>query len=676
MYPMPPAPRSVACPLLASDDSRSGVIAFEFAGEGQGGLSFTAVIGAGPGGLAAAWELAGLGLDAVVLEQDAVVGGIARTVTYRGYRFDIGGHRFFSKVSRVREMWEEVLGEDLLERDRLSRIYYGGRFFHYPLRPVSALVSLGPVEAARVVASYAAAQLAPIRDERTFEQWVVNRFGRRLYEIFFKTYTEKVWGMPCSEIGAEWASQRIKNLDLKAAIKSALLGSRSVDGEVITSLIDRFHYPRLGPGMMWERCRDRLAQRGIPTHTGARVTRVRHDGRRVLAVLVRESGSGDPTGATAHTGDDGAEREQAGEREIGADHVIASMPLSTLVRVLDPAPPPEVLAAASSLRYRDFLTVGLIVEREKVFPDTWIYVHAPEVKLGRIQNFKNWSPEMVPDPSRTSLGLEYFVQRGDELWTMDDATLVELGTRECETLGLLRRDEVVDGTVIRMPRAYPVYDEAYRDALPVLRDYLGGFSNLHVIGRNGQHRYNNQDHSMLAGMLAARNVAGEAHDVWAVNVESEYHEEVRRPERWGERLEPAAERGDSRAGDRQVPAPARAQRVEDLVREAFARYDPVALGGAVGIVLGAGLLIATVLLLVRSGRVIGPTLSLLGHYLYGFRATWWGAALGAVEAALYGFALGWVLARAINWLVDRHETAIRRRLELIGALDPFGAADR
>ena len=251
-------------------------------------MSFTVVIGAGPGGLAAAWELSGLGHDAVVLEQDAIVGGIARTVNYRGYRFDIGGHRFFSKVSRVREVWEELLGEDFLERERMSRIYYGGRFFHYPLRPMSALLSLGPFEAARVGASYAAARLAPIRDERTFEHWVVNRFGRRLYEIFFKTYTEKVWGMDCSEISAEWASQRIRNLDLKEAVKSALLGSRSKDGEVITTLIDRFHYPRFGPGMMWERCRDRLAERGIPTLTETKVVRIRHQGGRVVAVTVRE----------------------------------------------------------------------------------------------------------------------------------------------------------------------------------------------------------------------------------------------------------------------------------------------------------------------------------------------------------------------------------------------------
>jgi protoporphyrinogen oxidase len=628
-------------------------------------LSFTVVIGAGPAGLAAAWELSGRGLDAVVFEQDAIVGGISRTVEYRGYRFDIGGHRFFSKVSRVREMWDEVLGEEFLERDRLSRIYYGGRFFHYPLRPTSALLSLGPVEAVRVGISYVAARLAPIRDERTFEDWVVNRFGRRLYEIFFKTYTEKVWGMPCTEISAEWASQRIKNLDLKAAIKSALLGSRKSNGEIITTLIDRFHYPRFGPGMMWERCRDRLAERGVRTELQTRVTRVRHENGRVTGVTVTDSG---PI-------DDGSDSPIATgpEREVAADHVISSMPLSALLRVLDPPPPPEVLAAARRLRYRDFLTVGLIVDREDVFPDTWIYVHASEVKLGRIQNFKNWSPEMVPEAGRSSLGLEYFVQRGDELWSMDDAALIELGARECEMLGLVRRDEVVDGTVIRMPRAYPVYDDGYQQAMPVLREYLNGFSNLHVIGRNGQHRYNNQDHSMLAGMLAARNVAGESHDVWGVNVEEEYHEEVRAGDSTQDRF--AGANATARPGDRQTPEAAPAVLVEDLLREAFARYDAMALGGAVGIVAALGLLFATAVLLLRGGDVIGPNLSLLGHYLWGFEASWRGALTGAIEAGVAGFGLGFVLGKSINWLVERHELGIRRRLEYASALDPFGAVD-
>ena len=618
-------------------------------------MSLTVVVGAGPAGLAAAWELHKLGLPAVVLESDHVVGGISRTVTWEGYRFDIGGHRFFTKVTAVREMWREMLGDDLLVRDRLSRIYYRGRFFHYPLRPMDALFGLGPVEAARVFASYLRARLAPHADERTFEQWVVNRFGRRLYEIFFRTYTEKVWGMPCSEISAEWASQRIKNLDLLAAIKNALLGSSRVDGEIVTTLIDRFEYPRLGPGMMWERCRDRLAERGVATRTGWPVTRLRHEGGRIVSVTAREMAAGGV------------------EHELEVAHVISSMPLSALLRVLDPPPPPEILAAARRLRYRDFLTVGLIVEREHVFPDHWIYVHSPEVRLGRIQNFKNWSPDMVPDLTRTSLGLEYFVERGGDLWSMEDRDLVELGARELEVLGLLRRDEVTGGTVIRMPLAYPIYDDGYREALPVLREYLRGFSNLHVVGRNGQHRYNNQDHSMLAGMLAARNVAGAAHEVWEVNVESDYHEEVQ----GGAAAANAAGSSDARLrrGDRLVPGAAPAPLLESLLREAFARYDPVALGGAVATVSGAGLFAATAVLLVSGGDRVGPNLSLVGNYLYGFAPSWPGAVVGILEAGLGGFAIGYLLARGINWLVHRHETAIRRRLELAHTLDPLAAAD-
>jgi protoporphyrinogen oxidase len=579
----------------------------------------------------------------------------------------------------------------MLVRDRLSRIYYNGHFFHYPLRPMGALLGLGPIEAARVLASYVKARIAPSAEERTFEQWVVNRFGRRLFEIFFKTYTEKVWGMPCSQIGAEWASQRIKNLDLATAIRNALLGSSRRNGEIVTSLIDRFHYPRLGPGMMWERTCSLLAERGIPTRTGARVTRMRHRDGRVVAVTVREAAEAsqhamslgreglpvdDARGGEAHAtslaGADGGSAEWR-EREIEVDSVITSMPLASLVRILDPAPPPDVLAAAGLLRYRDFLTVGLVVEREEMFPDHWIYVHSPDVQLGRIQNFKNWSPEMVPDPRRTSLGLEYFVERGGELWNMDDAALLELGARECETLGLLRREEVSGGTVIRMPRAYPVYDDGYRAAMPVLRGYLAGFENLHVVGRNGQHRYNNQDHSMLAGMLAARNVAGESHDVWAVNVETDYHEEIGRPASDAAGGQAGA-RGVA-AGDRLVPQAAAPPLLEDLLREAFARYDPVALGGAVGAIAGLGLFLATAILLLRGGAVVGPNLSLLGNYLYGYAPSWSGALVGSVEAGLGGFGLGYLLGRAINALVHRHEVGIRRRLELASTLDPLGVAE-
>ena len=599
-------------------------------------MNRTVVIGAGPAGLTAAWELAKLDLPAIVLEKDPVVGGISRTVHYQGYRFDLGGHRFFTKVELVRQVWEELLGEDLLERPRLSRIFYQNHFFDYPLRPLNALTGLGPVEATRIGASYLAARLFPTA-ETNFEQWVVNRFGRRLFEIFFETYTEKVWGIPCSEIGAEWASQRIKNLDLATALRNALLGQASKKGEVVTTLIDSFHYPRHGPGMMWERCRDRLAEQGIETHLRSEVCRIEHDNRRIVGIEV-EGSNGDG-------------------QSLRPEHVISSMPISSLLFALDPPPPPEVMAAARSLRYRDFMTVGLIVDRPNIFPDNWIYIHAPEVKMGRIQNFKNWSPDMVPDSEKTSLGLEYFVQQGDSLWESEDSDLIELGERECLKLGLLDSGEVLDGIVIRVPKAYPVYDEGYQEALKTLRSFIETFENLQTVGRNGQHRYNNQDHSMLTGILAARNIAGASHDVWAVNVDSDYHEE--------------ASQSATGAGDRATPGTVNAAPVDELMRSAFARYDPVALGGAIGATGALGLFLATALLLLKGGSRVGMNLSLLGNYLVGFNASWQGAVIGAAEAGIGGFGLGWVLAKAINVQVGWHEASLRRRLEATGAMELF-----
>jgi protoporphyrinogen oxidase len=592
------------------------------------------VIGAGPAGLTAAFELSRLGLPAIVLEADAAVGGLSRTVRYGDYRFDIGGHRFFTKVEEIQEIWEEILGEDLLSRPRMSRIFYEGRFFEYPLRPLNALRGLGAFETLRVLASFLRAQILPHPEERSFEQWVTNRFGRRLFEIFFKSYTEKVWGMSCSRIDAEWAAQRIRNLDLATAIRSALLG-RSGGGEVVKTLIDRFHYPRLGPGMMWERLRDLLVAGGVPTLTGAEVVAVHHRDDRIEAVTVRREGGGE-------------------ERVLGA-HFLSSMPIRDLVHALRPAPPATLLAAADRLHYRDFLTVALVVDAPDLFPDNWIYVHSPSVRVGRIQNFKNWSPDMVPDAGRTTLGLEYFVQEGDDLWTATDAELLDLGRRECAALGLVDPSRVVDGAVVRVRKAYPVYDDGYRDALHEIRAHLGKFANLQLIGRNGQHRYNNQDHSMVTGLAAARNLAGESHDVWSVNVEGEYQEEIR----------------DTGETGRRAPRSVSGELDARVVRAAFARYDPVALGGAVAAVLGSALFAATGWLLLRNGEAGGPTLSLLGSYLIGYRVTWLGAWVGLLEATGLGFAFGYALARGINRVVGWHEAAFRRRIELLRALDPL-----
>ena len=599
-------------------------------------MDATVIIGAGPAGLAAAYELWRSGHPSRVFEQDEIVGGISRTVRYKGYRFDIGGHRFFTKVPEIQAFWEEILAEDFLERPRLSRIFYKDRFFDYPLKPMNALMGLGPIEAARVGLSYLRARFLPHPEERNFEEWVANRFGYRLYEIFFKTYTEKVWGIPCSEISADWAAQRIKNLDLIKAVRNALIGSRG-GGEIISTLIERFHYPRLGPGMMWEQCCDRLSANGVRIELGTGVEGVTHADGRVTGVrLAGGDRSADP---------------------VPADHVISSMPLIQLVRCLDPEPPAEIQAAADRLSYRDFLIVILIVDRQEVFPDNWIYIHSPEVKMGRIQNFKNWSPDMVPDSTKTSLGLEYFVSVGDELWTAADEDLVDLGIREMAALGLVDPAEVEDGTVVRMPKAYPVYDGYYRESVDTIQSYLAGFSNLQVIGRNGQHRYNNQDHSMLAGIRAAQNTLGADHDVWSVNVESEYLEEVSADQK--------------STGDRLVPQPIGGADLAELLQSAFARYDPVALGASFGVVMGLSLLLATAVLLLKGGTPLGPNLSLLGAYLVGFEVSWTGAILGAGEALLGGFLLGVVMAKSINAVVGVYEESVRRKLEMVQIMDPL-----
>jgi protoporphyrinogen oxidase len=603
------------------------------------------IIGAGPAGLSAGYELVRLGFDAAVVEADDQVGGLARTIDHRGYRFDIGGHRFFSKVPLINAMWHDLLGEDFLVRPRLSRIHYRGRYFDYPLRPLNALGGLGPVEALRVCLSYARAQLRPAREERSLEEWVSNRFGARLYEIFFKTYTEKVWGLPCSEISADWAAQRIKNLSLGEALRSALFSTaHDRDGALITSLIESFYYPRFGPGMMWERCAEVVREKGGGVQTGLGVERIRHRNGRAECVQARN---------------------QRGEAvELDADQVISTLALRDLIGALDPAPPDHVLRAANALRYRDYLTVVVIVKRASVFEDNWIYVHTPGVRLGRVQNYKNWSPEMVPDPSRTSLGLEYFLWDGDEEWSWPRERLIEAGVHDCVRIGLITPGEVEDGTVLRVAKAYPVYDHYYRDHLTTVRGYLETISNLQTVGRNGQHRYNNQDHSMLGGIYAARNLAGAEHDVWSINTEAEYLEEAGVSVAVsGERAAPA--RLPAAAG---LPQPVR----EEMLRTAFAHVDPVALGAAFGAAVGIGIFLATAGLLIKGGSVVGPTLSLLGQYLPGYRVSWGGALVGMLESGAGGYMLGYSLAKLRNWGLTLYALLLRRRESARARRDMLG----
>jgi protoporphyrinogen oxidase len=458
-----------------------------------------AVLGAGPAGLTAAYLLAQRGRSVVVFEATDAIGGLAPTAVRDGYRFDLGGHRFFTKSAEVSALWEEVLGAEMLVRPRLSRIYWRGRFVDYPLRATDVVAKVGPAELARCVASYGWARLRRNHPEVSFEDWVTARFGRRLFELFFKSYTEKVWGVPTSELRAEWAAQRIAGLSLWSAARATLPGRR---GATPKSLIEEFRYPRLGPGQMWEELAERITAAGGEIRLGAPVEGLTLDEGRLGSV-------------------------RAGGEEIEVAAAISSVPLRTVAGIAEPAPPAAVSAAAGGLRYRDFLTVALVIEGVPPFPDNWVYVHDPGVRVGRIQNYRAWSPWMTPDPRRSCVGLEYFCFEGDELWSREDDALVALASEEIGSLGLVPAERIVAGHVVRVPKAYPIYDAEYAQRVDRIRAWLERIPNLQQIGRNGLHRYNNSDHSMLTAMRAVENLCdGAGHDVWAVNADSAYHESV------------------------------------------------------------------------------------------------------------------------------------------------------
>ena len=459
----------------------------------------TVVVGAGPAGLAAGRELARAGRPVVVIEREDGVGGIARTIERDGYRFDIGGHRFFTSVAEVRALWEGLLGEDLLVRQRRSRILFHGKFFDYPITARSALAGLGPLEGLRIVASYLAARLRPIEPEETLTAWVTNRFGRRLFETFFRSYTEKVWGMRCEEIGAQWAAQRIRGMSLRAALADML--RRGAGGH--RSLVTEFQYPRLGPGMLWERMRAEIEAAGGRVLLQTRLGEIRHEGGRI-----REVTAAGPEGPVT----------------LPAASVVSTVALRDLVPAVAPALPAEVGEAARALRYRDFIQVALVLDGAEPFPDTWVYLHDPEVRAGRVQNFRAWSPALVPAPDRCCVGVEYFCSIGDDLWRSADADLVALAGEELRRAGLTGGRRVVAGHVVRMRDAYPVYDGRHLDRIDVIRRGLAAVPGLQVAGRNGMHRYNNMDHSILTGLLAARNVLGARNDLWAVNADDVYVE--------------------------------------------------------------------------------------------------------------------------------------------------------
>ena len=456
------------------------------------------IIGAGPAGLAAGCRLTSRTIDTVILEKGAGVGGLSRTIRYRGNYFDIGGHRFFTKNRDVLRWWHQIMEEDFLKVPRSSRIFYEGKYFDYPIRLKNVLAGLGFFNAVMILASYFKARLFPCRNEENLEQWTVNRFGRKLYQIFFKYYSEKVWGIPCQRISVDWAAERIRGVSLSAAVRNALSGGRN---NKVKSLIKTFYFPRLGAGMMYERAAQKVIEQGGQIRCNSEVVRVSHDHKNITRVSCKDALTG-------------------GIFEVEGSDFCSSMPVTALVQRMDPPANDNVLQMCGRLRYRSMVMVYLILDTGDFCEDTWIYVHSGQVKVARIQNFSKWSLAMLADPATTSLGMEYFCDEGDGVWRSSDQDLVETAVKELDVLGLARGKAIRDSLVVRVPEAYPVYEKDYREALDVVRSFVGGFSNLQCMGRNGMFHYNGMDHSVLAGFLAAENVLGARHDLWSIDVET------------------------------------------------------------------------------------------------------------------------------------------------------------
>ena len=462
------------------------------------------IIGAGPSGLAAAHEAVAQGARVTVLEKLDRVGGLARTLDFEGNRFDIGPHRFFTKNKEIHSFFVDTVGEDLVHVPRLTRIFYNNKYFDYPLTPMNALFGIGVASSAAIFSSYLVARarrvVQPPKIE-SFEDWIVDKFGRRLYETFFKTYTEKVWGIPCTQIGADWAAQRIKGLSLIAAVKSAVFKPK---GPAIKTLVDEFVYPRHGAGQAYEKMSDIIRHRGGDVRTGVAARRIRRENMKVRAIVV----------------DDG----HAALSEVEGRHFLISAPLTDLVEMMDPPAPPEVLRACRALRYRNHIGVNLLVEG-RPFPDNWIYVHSKEVGMARITNYANFSAAMASRPGLSPMTIEYFTFPGDGIWDAPDDALKDRVVRELEHMRILRRDQVLSGFVVRSDKAYPVIEIGHENHIATIKTWLDGFENLLPIGRSGMFKYNNQDHAMATGLLAARTALGiERFDPWLVNIDAEYHE--------------------------------------------------------------------------------------------------------------------------------------------------------
>lgn len=463
------------------------------------------ILGAGPAGLGAGLELIKNGTKPLILEKESIVGGISRTINYKGYRFDIGGHRFFTKSKEISELWQKtLLPEEFLKRKRLSKIYYRNRLFFYPLKPLNALFNLGFINSLLVILSYFKAKIFPKKPENTFDRWVINRFGKKLFNILFKTYTEKLWGIPCQEIEAKWAAQRIKGLSLATAVKNAFFPQ---GGGKIKTLINEFYYPKYGPGMMYERMARNIEMSNGQVLLNQEVVNIYHQKNKILNIEAKN-------------------RDKISAYE--GDYFISSLPLTELIKKLKPAAPFDILKAAKSLKFRSLLTINLILEiAGDLFPDNWIYIHSPEVKIGRIQNYKNWSPYLTPkNGNYTSLGLEYFCDENDEFWNRKDEELIALAIKELEIIKIVKNFQFQDGFVVRIPKAYPIYAFDYQKHLSVIKSYLSNFKNLQTMGRGGCFQYNNMDHSILSGIAAAKNILGADYNLWNINIDEEYQEEI------------------------------------------------------------------------------------------------------------------------------------------------------
>ena len=584
------------------------------------------VIGGGPAGLTAAYQLSKRQISPLVIEKLDKVGGIARTENYKGYHFDMGGHRFYTKSEEVNRFWDEILGDEFLLRPRLSRIFYKGKYFNYPLKPLNALLGLGPFEGFLIGMSYLRWHLFPYKKEETFEQWVTNRFGKRLFETFFKEYTEKVWGISCSELKAEWAAQRIKDLSLKTAVLNMFFKPQ----KTIKTLIEEFNYPRQGPGMLWTAVKDRIETQGGHICLNSNVIGINREGNRITGVVIEQNGT---------------------RQTVPGSDFISSMPITQFLQWLTPAPPPHVLEAAHKLSYRDFLTVCLIIDQKELFPDNWIYIHEPDVKVGRIQNFKNWSADMVPDQNKTSLGMEYFCNEGDDFWRMADEDLIELAKKEVAAIGLADYADVEDGAVFRVEKTYPVYDGGYTEYMDCIKAYVSQLENFQTIGRNGLHRYNNQDHAMLTGMYAVRNILdGERNNLWLVNGEQEYLEEL-----------------DT---DNKVKTEEVVEVVQGALENVFPKLHPTAFGLSVGIVVGVLLFLATWLILLQDSVSIQSSLALLNQFFPGYAVTARGSFVGLAYGLLTGFVTGWSFAFLRNAATAVYMSSILRSAQE-GALQQF-----